>query len=156
MSDVIVEWEGREYDHSPKSADWYWALGIVAVAAALASVLFSNYLLAVLIVIATVALALHAAKVPPLHRFRLVEQGLIIGDELHSFERMLSFSVFEDVEGVLPPLLSIKNENWLSPHIVIPLAGVDADVVYAYFLSHVDESEHKHTFVDLVAAWLGF
>jgi len=157
MSDaVIMEWKGREYDHSPKSADWYWALGIIAVAGALASILFGNYLFALLVVIVAASLALHAAKMPPVHRFRLVEQGLSIGDELHPFERMVSFSVLEDVDGELPPLLSIKTESWLSPHLVIPLAGVDADAVYAYFLSHVDEDEHKHTFTDLVAAWLGF
>jgi hypothetical protein len=151
-----MEWEGREYDHSPKSADWYWALGIVAVAGTLASILFGNYLLAILIIIAAAALALHAAKVPPVHRFRLVDTGLAIGDELHPFERMLSFSVLEDVEGALPPLLSIKTESWLSPHLVIPLEGVDADAVYSYFLRHVDENEHTHSFTDLVAAWLGF
>jgi hypothetical protein len=155
-SSVLFEWEGREYDHTPKSADWYWALGIIAAAAAIASVLFGNYLLAVLIIIATASLALHAAKVPPLHRFQLVERGLIIGDDLHPFEKMISFSVFEDVEGTLPPILSVKNESWLSPHLMIPLQGVNADAVYEYFLQHVDEGEHSHTFTDLVAAWLGF
>ena len=154
--DALAQWEGREYDHDPKSADWYWALGIIAVAGTLASILFSNYLLAVLIVLAAAALALHAAKKPPLHRFQLVEKGILIGDELHPFERMISFSVLEDVEGKLPPMISIKTESWLSPHLIIPLAGVDADAVYAYFLRHVDEEEHHHTFVDLVAAWLGF
>jgi len=153
---ALLEWEGREYDHSPKSADWYWALGIIGVAGMIASMLFGNYLLAVLILAASSAIALHAAKKPPVHRFRLVERGLIIGDDLHPFERMISFSVLEDVEGELPPLLSIKTEAWLSPHLVIPLAGIDADSVYSYFLEHVDESEHEHTFTDLVAAWLGF
>lgn len=153
---AILEWEGREYDHNPKSADWYWALGIIAVAALIAAVLFGNYLLAVLILVAAIALALHAAKQPPLHRFRLVEQGIVIGEELHPFEHMISFSVLEDVEGEFPPMLSIKTKNWLSPHLVIPLQGVDADVVYAYFLQRVDEGEHPHTFADLVAAWLGF
>lgn len=153
---ALLEWEGREYDHNPKSADWYWALGIIAVATLIAAVLFGNYLLAVLVLVAAVALALHAAKQPPLHRFRLVEQGIVIGEELHSFEHMISFSVLEDIEGELPPVLSIKTKNWLSPHLVIPLQGVDADMVYAYFLQHVDEGEHRHTFTDLVAAWLGF
>ena len=153
---ALVEWEGREYDHNPKSADWYWALGIIAVAGAIASVLFGNYLLAALIVIAASAFALHASKQPPLHRFRLVEQGIIIGDEMHLFERMVSFSVLEDVEGELPPMLSIKTESWLSSHLIIPLEGVNADMVYGYFLQRVDEGEHRHTFVDLVAAWLGF
>ena len=153
---ALLEWEGREYDHNPKSTDWYWALGIIAVAGTIASVLFGNYLLALLVVIAGVTLALHAAKQPPLHRFQLVEQGIVIGDELHPFEGMISFSVLEDIEDQLPPMLSIKTESWLSPHLIIPLAGVDADIVYTYFIQHVDESEHPHTFVDLVAAWLGF
>ncbi|MDP1707087.1 MAG: hypothetical protein Q8L30_00805 [bacterium] len=153
---VLLEWEGREYDHNPKSSDWYWSLGIIAVAGIVASVLFDNYLFAILIAIAAATLAVHASKHPPLHRFRLVEQGIMIGDETHRFERMISFSVLEDIDGELPPMLSIKTESWLSPHLIIPLGGVDADVVYAYFFQHVDEGEHEHTFVDLVAAWLGF
>lgn len=153
---AILEWEGREYDHNPKSADWYWALGIAAAAAAIAAAIFGNYLLALLIIISAAALALHAAKESPLHRFRLVEEGIAIGSKLHRFERMLSFSVLEDVEGELPPMISIKTESWLSPHLIIPLEGVDADLVYAYFLHHVDEDEHGHTLADLVAAWLGF
>ena len=153
---IIAEWKGREYDHEPKSADWYWALGIIAAAAAIASALFGNYLFALLIIIAASALALHAAKEPPLHRFALVEQGLMIGEELHPFERMVSFSVYESIEGDLPPRLSIKNDTWFSPHLIIPLAQVDVDAVYEYFLERVEEREHPHTIVDLVAAWLGF
>jgi hypothetical protein len=153
---VIAEWEGREYEHEPKGADWYWALGIIALATAAASLLFSNYLLALLIIIAAVAIALHAAKVPRLHTFRLVEGGLLIGDDLHPYARMTSFSVLEDIEGALPPLLSIRSESWHSPHLEIPLTDVDADLVYATLLAHVDEGEHHHTVSDLVAAWLGF
>lgn len=155
-SNVIVEWEGREYEHAPKSSDWYWALGIVAVASIIASILFGNYLFAVLILFATSAIALHATKQPPVHTFRLVETGLMIGDDHHPFARMTSFTVLEDIHGELPPILSVKTESWHSPHLVIPLVGVDADLVYAYFLHHVDESEHRHTVSDLVAAWLGF
>ena len=153
---AILEWEGKEYDHNPKSADWYWVLGIIATAGTIALILFGEYLLALLVVVAAAVIMLHAAKAPPLHRFRLVENGLVIGEELHPFERMISFSFLEDIENELPPLLSIKNKSWLSPHLMIPLDGVDADIVYAYFLQHVDEKEHPHTIVDLVAVWLGF
>jgi hypothetical protein len=155
-STVIAEWEGREYDYNPKSADWYWALGIIAAASAIASVLFGNILFAILIVVAAIALSLHAAKRPPLHRFRLIENGLLIGEDFHPYEKMRSFSVLEDIEGELPPLLSIKTDNWHSPHLLIPLEGVDADLLYAHFLRNVDEAEHQHSFTDLVAAWLGF
>lgn len=153
---AFFEWEGREHEHNPRTADWYWALGILAVALAIAAILFSNYLLALLIVVAAVSLALHGAKYPAIHRFRLTEQGLLIGDNLHPFSQMKSFSVLEDIDGELPPILSIKTENWLSPHLVIPLAEVDADGVYAHLLANVDEGEHPHTINDVVAGWLGF
>ncbi|MFM2331134.1 MAG: hypothetical protein RLZZ26_641 [Candidatus Parcubacteria bacterium] len=153
---ALLEWEGREYDHNPKDADWYWVVGIVAVACTVASILFANYLLAILIIIAAVTLALHASKEPPLHRFQLVDEGIVIGEDLHPFEKMISFSVLEDVQNEYPPMLSIKTESWLSPHLVIPLQDVDPDHVYAHFLAHVDEAAHPHTVVDLVAAWLGF
>ncbi len=153
---ALFEWEGREYEHNPKSADWYWALGIVAVAGTIAAILFQSYLLAVLIVIAASTIALHGAKHPPLHRFRIVEHGLAIDNEVYPFEHMISFSVLEDIEGEFPPLLSIKNESWLSPHLTIPLEHDHADHIYAYLLQHVDESKHHHTLTDLVAVWLGF
>ena len=41
-------------------------------------------------------------------------------------------------------MISIKTESWLSPHLIIPLAGVDVDVIYDYFLHHVEEDEHHH------------
>jgi hypothetical protein len=153
---VLLEWEGREYDHNPKDADWYWVVGIVAVACAIASILFGNYLFAVLVVIAAVTLALHASKEPPIRRFQLVDEGIVVGEDLHPFEKMISFSVLEDVEDEYPPMLSIKTESWLSPHLIIPLKDVDPDEVYAHFLASVHEDAHPHTIVDLVAAWLGF
>jgi len=152
----LFTWEAREYDHLPKSAEWYFALGIVALAGTVAAILFTDYLVAVLIVVAAGALALHAAKVPEIHQFSLVEEGLMIGNEFHPYTRMESFTVFEDPEDELPPLLSIKTESWLSPHLVIPLQDVDGEAIYLHFLERVQEEDHPHTLPDLVAAWLGF
>jgi hypothetical protein len=152
----LFEWEGREYDHEPKGADWYVALGIVGLALTIATLLFSDYLLATLVVVATISLALHAAKVPPMRRFALVEEGLMIGEEFHPYSGMESFSILEDPEDELPPLLSIKTRSWLSPHLVLPLVDVDGEAVYLHFLERVPFDAHHHTFPDLVAAWLGF
>ena len=128
----------------------------MAAAITIAAILFSNYLLALLVVIAAGTVALHAAKHPPTHRFMLTDQGLVIDNDLHPFEMMQSFTVFEYIEGDKPPMLSIKTESWISPHLVVPLHNVDADGVYAHLLDRVNESEHKHALTDLVAGWLRF
>ena len=156
MRGAIFEWEGREYERAERSADWYWALGIIAIAGSVAAILFSNYLVALLILAAAFALGTHAAKEPQMHTFALTEEGLWISKEFHPFDRMISFSVLEDIEGELPPVLSIHTESWFSPHLVLPLDGVDVDAVYSYLYEHVDEGEHRHTWSDLLAAWLGF
>jgi hypothetical protein len=153
---IYEEWEGREYDHEPKGADWYIALGIIALAGIAAAFLFADYLIAILVAAAALALALHAVKVPPVHRFRLVDDGLMIGEEFHPYASMESFCILEDEHDELPPLLSIKTTSWLSPHLVIPLKDVDAEGVYLHFLERVPEEAHPHTLPDLVAAWLGF
>jgi hypothetical protein len=156
MQTPVFEWYGKEYDPNPKSADWYWALGIITVALAIASLLFVDYLLALLIVIAGVALSLHAARHPPTHRFALTTEGLLIDNDLHPYSSMHSFSMLEYVKGGRPPLLSIKTHSWFSPHLLISLNDVDADALYTYLLDRIEEGEHKHTLSDLVAAWLGF
>ena len=153
---ALFEWEGKEYERLDRTPDWYWALGIIVLACAAAAVLFADYLFAVVIIAAGAAIALHAAKEPPLHRFRLLDDGLAVGEEFYAFNRMTSFCVLEDIEGEFPPLLSIHTEYWFAPHLHVPLAEVDADAVYAHFLTHVDESVHHPTFADVVATWLGF
>src|SRR5258708_5498580 len=140
MARVIYEWQGTEYEREEKSADWYWALGIIATATAIASALFGNILLAVLILIAAVTIALHATKRSPVHRFALTEHGLVIGNDLHPYNNMHSFSVLEDIEGELPPVLSIKTHSLLTPHLVITLEGTDVDAIYAHLLERVEEA----------------
>ena len=155
MAQVVHEWEGTEYEREEKSADWYWALGIIATASAVASVLFGNILLAIVILIGSVALALHAAKHSPVHHFALTEHGLVIGHDLHPFNNMHSFSVLEDIEGKEPPVLSIKTHSLLTPHLVLTLEGTDVDAIYAYLLERVEEQEHEHSLTELVSGWLG-
>lgn len=157
MKNAAFEWEGVEYEHREKSADWYWAVGIIATAATIAAVLFANYLLALVIIAAAVALALHAAKKPPLHKFSLTDEGLVIGHELHPYGRMRSFAILEYIDNAdAAPMLSLKTEHWLAPHLLIPLNDVDADAVYDYLLERVDEGEHPPTLSDIVAGWIGF
>lgn len=149
--DALFEWEGRQYATEEKTADWYWAVGIIALAAIVASILFGNILLALVILAASVTLSLQAAKRPRIHRFTVTGNGLFIDETFYPFDCMLHFSVLEYLDPALPPALSIKTKRFLAPHLLIPIIGHDPVDLYTYFLNHIDEGRHEESFFDRVA-----
>ncbi len=147
---ALFAWEGSEYRFEDKSADWYWALGIIATGATIASLLFNNVLLAVLVVTAAFAIAIHAAKHPRVHRFSLTGDGIAIDGNFYAFKNMLSFSILEYADEKLPPSLSIKTKHFLAPHLLIPIHDHDLDEIYQHVLEHVPEGRHEHSNFDSI------
>lgn len=144
----LFEWEGHEYSFEEKSADWYWALGIITFAAVIACILFSNVILALVVLAASGTLALQAAKHPREHYFAITERGVIIDRSLYPYEDMLSFSVLEYVDESVPPSLSIKTKNFLASHLLIPIVGHNPVEIYEFFLAHIPEGRHDESFFD--------
>lgn len=147
---VFFEWDADGYVFEEKSADWYWALGIIAVAAAVASVLFGNVILALLIIAAAGTLALSTLKRPRLHRFRITDEGVMIDENLYGYESILSFSVLEYIDPNLPPTLSLRTRKPLAPHLLIPISGPDPVEIYEFLADHVEEGRHDESVVDRI------
>lgn len=146
----LFAWEGREYQFEEKSADWYWALGIIATAAAIACILFGNFLLALVILAAAVTLALTASKGSRTHRFAIYEDGIAIDAHYYEFQNMLHFSVLEYADETLPPSLSIKTKHFLAPHLLIPIIGYDPVEIYEYMLNHLEDGRHEESPMDRI------
>lgn len=147
---VFFEWEANGYIFEEKSSDWYWALGIVAVAAAVASILFGNVILALLIIVASGTLALTTMKRPQQHRFRITDEGVMIDENLYEYEKIVSFSVLEYIDPARPAALSIRTHYLLAPHLLIPIVGHDPVEIYEFFADHVEEGRHDESIVDRV------
>ncbi len=147
---VFFEWEGSEYIFEQKGADWYWALGIIAVAGMVASVLFGNVILALLIAAAAGTLALSTAKHARNHVFRITDQGVMIDENVYEYEHILSFSVLEYIDPTLPPALSLKTRRFLAPHLLIPIVGPDPLEIYDFFAEHIEEGKHDESVVDRI------
>ena len=146
----LFEWHGKEYSSEEKGADWYWALGIVAAALIIVSVLFNNILLALVIAAGAIALALQSARKPRIHRFAITESGIIIDQSMYPYENMLHFSVLEYADETMPPSLSIKTKHILAPHLLIPIIGYDPVDIYDYVSLHLEEGKHDESVVDRV------
>lgn len=151
---VVFEWHGRHYETGEKGADWYWALGILAIAGMVAAILFSNILLALVIAAGAVTVILQALKRPRIHRFAVTEEGLQIDENMYRYDSMLDFSVLEYIDPTLPPSLSIKTRHLLAPHLLVPIIGPDPVEVYEYISDHLPEGNHHESVVDRIVEFM--
>jgi len=150
-----LEWRAHEYVHVEKTQDWYWALGLLAVAGAVTSLLFNNVLFAIFILIASFVLALFAARKPDLVSFSLTQRGVRINDKLYQFSTFDSFAIDEISSSHTPKLILESNKHFM-PHIVIPLEGVHADDVHDFLKHFLHEKHHMEPLAHRVMEWLGF
>lgn len=154
MATPLFEWYGRQYSFEERGTDWYWAVGIVATAAALTSLLFGNILLALVIVAGAGALTLQASKQSREHHFGIYEEGIAIDDNLYLYEDMRDFSVLEFIDPEQPPALSIKTNHIMAPHLWIPINDHDPEVIYEYVNQHIEEGFHEETILDRITSIL--
>lgn len=150
-----ITWEALEHVHVEKTPDWYWALGLIAVAGAVGALLYNNILFAVLILIAAFVLALLAARQPDVFRFATTQRGVRIDDELYPYNTIESFTI-EELSPNHTPKLLLKPKKIFAPLIVIPIEGVEADEVHDFLLDFLPEGEHTEPLTNHVMEWLGF
>jgi len=149
-----ITWTAHEYLHTEKGHDWYWALGLIAVAGAVASLLFSNVLFAVLILIAAFVLAIFASRKPNLVTFALTQRGVRVDDALYPYSTIASFGI-DDSHPTTPKLI-FASQKKLSPALIIPLEHADIEMIHQYLLSILPEEDHVEPLVHRVMEYLGF
>lgn len=152
--DPLFSWTGQEYTFEEHGPDWYWALGIIAAAAALTAILFNNILLALVIIAGAATTGVQAAKHRKTHTFSVFENGIAIDDNLYQYADMRDFAILEYVDPSLPPALSIKTNHILAPHLLIPINEYDPEDVYAYVSNHLPEGRHEENLFDRAVAFL--
>lgn len=153
---TVFEWQGTEYSFQEKNSDWYWALGIITLAAAIVCILFSNLLLALVVIAGAAAIGLQAARHPRTHTFRILDTGVAIDNSLYLYEEMYDFSILEYIDPKFPPALSIKTHHILAPHLLIPIHEHDPEDVYEYISNHLPEGIHQPTFVEHIGHFFKF
>ena len=150
-----IRWSADEHQHIPHGSDWYWALGVIAVATSLTAIIFGDVLFAIVIVVAAVTLGL-VARTPPRHMtFELSERGVKVGETLHRYKEIISFWVTHDETGE-PPLLLIDTTKFMSPNLIIPLEGVSENSVRAYLTERVPEVEMHESVAHKILEFFGF
>ena len=141
-----LEWSALEYEEKERSADWFWALGIIVITSSVTAIIFSNYFFAVLLVLSGILLGFFATKKPDIIFYELNIQGLKIRDRLYPYENIKSFWVQIDLTGEtkLQPTLFVKSERIFMPVISIPIEDNMAEDIRSVLLGrNVPEEEMR-------------
>ncbi|MDO8521856.1 MAG: hypothetical protein Q7S08_01040 [bacterium] len=139
---VPLRWSAYEHEHIERGSDWFWALGIVAVCAALTSILFSNVLFAIVLIVAAFTIGLLARTPPKLIEFELSDRGIRVGGTLHRYDHIIAFWV-EDEHEHIPPLLLVDTTKFMSPNLIIPLEDIDPHLVRVFLQQRAEERPMK-------------
>ena len=152
-TESLISWNAPAHFYVDKKLDWYWAVGIVTLALAAVCFIFGEIITGIFVIVAAMALVLHASRPPRRIYCEVNDRGVIIGNTLYPFLSLESFWIPHDE---LPPKMILKSTKPFMPFIVIYIQEVDPESVREVMLKYIAETEHHEPFLKHLLEGLGF
>jgi hypothetical protein len=149
----LISWNAPSHIHTHKRSDWYWVVGIITLALAAVSLMFGEVITGILVIVAAVALVLHASHPAHVVTYHINDRGLVADDTLYPFLSLESFCIPHDH---VPPRLIIKSRKTFMPLIVIYIDEVEPEEIRQVMLTYIAETEHREPLLKLVLERIGF
>ena len=144
--DVLLHWQGPEYENYPKDRRWY-IIATAILAAIVAYALFTNSpLMTITFILIGVVGYIYLEKGPRVYDFRITHEGVMAGNELYAFDDIEAFWIFYE-----PPhtkVLSLHMRGTLMPYIHIPVHQVDPVKIREILLGFIPERKQEPSVVD--------
>ncbi len=151
---IRISWKTEEYAHKEKGPDWFWALGVIAIASATLAVVYHDILFALLIIIGALFLGYYAARKPDIIDIAVSDDGIIVREYLYPFATIKGFNIEEHPTG---DRLIIESERVMIPVFSIPLPnGMDVDALRALLKEHIEEKPLHEKAAHRIMERLGF
>lgn len=147
-----LRWSADEHHHVERTSDWFWALGVIAIATSITAIIFSNILFAVLIIVAAATMGLIARTPPRTVEFEISDAGVRVDGFLYEYKKIVSFWVEKDES----PLLLIDTVKFMSPNVIIPIEGIAPESVRERLLPHAKEVEMREPLAHKIVEFFGF
>lgn len=152
-TEPIISWNAPEHYHVEKQSDWYWAVGIITLAIAAVAIIFGNVIPGIFVIVAAVALVLHAARTPRMIRYEVNDRGIAMNDVLYPFLSLESFWIPHDQS---PTKIILKSRKMFMPLIIVHIDEVDPEDVREVMLTYIAETEHHEPILKHILEKIGF
>ena len=149
-----ISWKALEYKRKEKTADWYWAVILIALAIVVISFITQNALFAILIIISTIILLSFSVIAPKTVDISMNQKGIAVGKEMYPFATLESFwveSMDKDNQKIL-----FKSKKLIMPLVSIPLEEHHHLDVREFLLKYLPEVEMHEPLSQKIMEKLGF
>ena len=141
MENAIIHWSALEYDHKEKSVDWFWAIGLSAIAGAVIAILYQNYFFGVFLILAGICMGMFGARKPVMVEVGIFPEGIMIDQRKYEWAKLHGFNI----TGVGESLhLILHTERPMAPIVSIPMQFGDVDKVRDELNNHMEENPALH------------
>ncbi len=151
-----IEWQAPEYNHTPRTADFFWAIGLVTLMACGIALYFANYVFAVFILISGACLILFTIREPENMNFIIETEGLTIGKDKYEWKDIKSFNIKKSDKGQDNAKLLIETSKYFLPIYTIPVPSSLLSEVSNSLLKIIPKTELQESHSMLFAEKLGF
>ena len=152
-TEALISWQAPSHFYVEKKPDWYWVVGIITLALAAVSIMFGQVITGIFIIVAAVALVLHASKPPRTIDCEINDRGIIIDHVLYPFLSIDSFWIPHD-EAI--PKVLFKSRKTFMPLISVYIEGIDPEEIREILLRYIAETEHHEPFLKHLLEGFGF
>ncbi len=147
-------WEALEHSHTEKTQDWFWVLGILALALIIVFILFDNILLAIVIGLGALFIGLLANKPPRMIQFAVTTRGIRVDDTLYPYATLEAYHI--DEEDPRGPILFIRSDRLFMPLIVMPLPEEYTDKIDDLLCTRLHEERLEEPLAHKLLDFFGF
>ena len=150
----LLAWTAAGAEPNATSATLSFLVGGVLLLGGVTAAIFSNFLFALLLLIAGGLMVGHARRAPREISVAITGRGIRIAERLYPFDNLESFWILYD-----PPLfrdLLLRSRKTFTPIIRVPLGDLDPLPLRKILLRFLREAEEEPSLTDIVAKHLGF
>jgi hypothetical protein len=140
FGEIYYEWTISEHNNHKRSYGWYILMIIVSAALIIWSIITANFLFALIIILVIFILFLKEYSGSSQLKFRILEDGILIGNQFFSYKELASFYMIYDPPYVKKLFFSTKG---LSPDISIPLNDMNPLPIRESLLEFLEEDLDK-------------
>lgn len=124
--ETILSWQSPEHHFDRKTLDWYWGLGIIALASAVLAFYFDNFLFGIFILIAAITIGVLSYKETLSKNVAITFKGILFGQRLYPYKNFRSFWIEDDhIHG---PRILLRPESSYLPLVSVHINQDEVDL----------------------------